>query len=222
MKWIPGPLKKIDKAMGKTIEDYDYAWGQNKDLVRGTLACKTNEDLRLVATSIEETCVHQFGMFLIKHDNQKSVRDGGAMGSGYSGWNFVVQFKEHPAFGAEIQANTFDVLYGKHSKKEVLQYLDVSESEYTELQTRLRFPGGLGHALYDIQDTARSKATTAEGNWARVLALDYNDACRGNFRMCTLEQLNDRIRLGASQLTSTVARDLWHHAVEGSAWPTPI
>lgn len=221
-RWVPGPLKKIEKAMGKTIEDYDYAWGNNKDLVRGTLACKTNEDLARLATLVGQTCKTEMGMFLIKADNQKSIRDGGQVKSGYSGWNFVVQFKDHRMFGAEVQANTFDLLYGKHSKKEVIENLNVSAAEYSELQTRLRFPGGLGHALYDIQDTARSKATTAEGDWARELALDYNDACRGVFRNSSVEHLNERIKQGAGRLTSTVAKDLWKHAVEGSCWIYPI
>ena len=223
VRWIPGPLKKVDKAMSKTIEDYDYAWGKNKDLIRGTLACRTNEDLAAVAESMFETCTPNHAMALIKQDRQQSIRDiASGMPSGYSGWNFVVQFKEHKLFGAEVQANTFDLLYGKHSREEVLKNLHVSEAEYTEFQMRLKFPGGLGHALYDIQDTARSKASAAEGNWARTLALDYNDACRGQFRCCTLEQLKQRINEGARQLTSDIAKKLWKHAIEESGWPQPI
>jgi hypothetical protein len=222
VKWIPGPLKKVDKAMGKTIEDYDYAWGNNKDLTRGTLACKTNTDLSSVTELVKHTCTNRYGMFLLKQDNQKSIRDGGEMKSGYSGWNFVVQFKDHPAFGAEVQANTFDLLYGKHSRDEVWKYLNVSPAEYSALQTRLKFPGGIGHALYDIQDTGRSKRTFEEGNLARELALDYNDACRGNFRNASLDQVNERIKKGASVLTSDKAKELWKHAIEGSEWIVPI
>jgi hypothetical protein len=221
--WIPGPLKKIDKAMGKTIEDYDYAWGQNKDLVRGTLACRSNADLDAVALLVTQTCGPDLGMFLIKQDHQESIRTKpGGMGSGYSGWNFVVQFKDHTMFGAEIQANTFDMLYGKHSRAEVLDFMKVSPPEYSALQSRLKFPGGLGHALYDIQDTARSKCTKDEGDWARLLALDYNDACRGTFTHTTLDQLNARIMAGSAALTTANAKALWHHAVEGSEWTAPI
>jgi hypothetical protein len=217
-KWIPGPLKKLAKAMSKTIEDYDYAWTENKDLVRGTLACKTNKDLSIIATLVQATCVRANGMFLVKDDPQTSIRDGGKMKAGYSGWNFVVQFKDHRAFGAEIQANTFDMLYGKHSKEEFLTILQFSESEYSEMQLRLKFPGALGHALYDIQDTARSKATTEEGKLALDLCLDYNDACRGQFRKNSLTDLNQRIHDFESNLTSSVAKDLWHHCVEGCGW----
>ena len=53
-----------------------------------------------------------------------------------------------------------------------------TESEYNTIQSQLMFPGGLGHGLYDIQDVARSKATMQEGDLARELCLDYNDACR--------------------------------------------
>src|SRR5260221_5551342 len=38
-KYIPGPLKTLKKALGKTQEDYDFAWTMNKDLVRGTVVC---------------------------------------------------------------------------------------------------------------------------------------------------------------------------------------
>ena len=218
-KWVPGPIKKIEKAMSKTVADYDYAWGENKDLVRGTLACRTNDDLRTLANLLMQTCTNEFGMFLIKSDNQKSKRDGGQMPSGYSGWNFVIQFKEHRSFGAEVQANTFDLLYGKHSKKEFLDILLFSNSEYFEVQNRLKFPGGLGHALYDIQDVARSKATAEEGNLARELCLDYNDACRGQFRFGnTLVELNRRIREFGSSLKSANAKKLWKDAVEGCGW----
>lgn len=217
-KWVPGPIKKIEKAMSKTVADYDYAWGENKDLVRGTLACRTNDDLRMIANLLMQTCTTEFGMFLIKSDNQKSKRDGGQMPSGYSGWNFVIQFKDHRAFGAEVQANTFDLLYGKHSKKEFLDILMFTESEYHEVQNRLKFPGGLGHALYDIQDVGRSKATAEEGNLARELCLDYNDACRGQYRATTLTELNRRIHEFPKSLTSAAAKDLWKHAVEGCGW----
>ena len=219
VKWIPGPLKKIEKAMGKTIADYDFAWGENKDLVRGTLVCKTRVALRTVAELIKRICTQQYAMFLIKQDEQSSTRDGGLMASGYSGWNFVVQFKEHIAFGAEVQANTVAMMYGKHSKKELVEdYRILSATEYAEQQQTLKFPGGLGHALYDIQDVKRSNVTTEEGDWARTLALNYNDACRGQFRNTTLAELNQDIHNARNIWTSTNAIDLWQHAVEGSGW----
>jgi hypothetical protein len=213
VKWIPGPPKKLEKAMGKTIEDYGYAWGLNKDLVRGTLACDNTQTLGMVAASVRQTCTNEFGMFLMKTDEQKSVRDGGDSKAGYSGWNFVVQFKEHRLFGAEVQANTFDLMYGKMSKKDFCEILKVEETAYRLIENRLGFRGGLGHALYDIQDVGRSHATIEEGNLARALSLDYNDACRGEFRQTTLQDLNRRIQEFGTHLTSSEAKKLWQHAL---------
>jgi hypothetical protein len=217
-KYLPGPLKKVEKAMSKTVVDYDGLWTQNKDLVRGTLACRTNEHLSIIANLMLQTCTTEFGMFLIKRDQQSSTRDGGKSKSGYSGWNFVVQFKEHRSFGAELQANTFDLLYGKHSKKEFLDMLKFSEPEYNELKNRLKFPGGLGHALYDMQDVGRSHTDAKEAEVAQVLCLDYNDACRGSFKCTTLDELNRRISEFKDRLTSAVAKHLWEHAVKGCGW----
>jgi hypothetical protein len=182
--WIPGPLKKIDKAMGKTIEDYDYAWSQNKDLVRGTLRARMPHERGFGRSRRSGEADLRTGPWDVRDQARPPAvdpRQGGTMSSGYSGWNFVVQFKDHTMFGAEVQANTFDLLYGKHSRAEVLEFMRLSPPEYSALQSRLNFPGGLGHALYDIQDIGRSKCTKAEGDWARQLALDYNDACRGDF-----------------------------------------
>lgn len=222
VKWIPGPLKVIDKAMSKTVQDYDYAWGLNKDLVRGTVACGSQDDLRMVADLIKQTCMSPaLGMHLIKQDDQKSIRDGGGSVAGYSGWNFVVQFRDHPLFGAEVQANTYDMMYGKMSKAEFCRNLQVSATGYEQIKNRLKFPGGLGHAFYDIQDGERSVATAAEQKLARDLSLDYNDASRGVFRDgSTLVKLNERLVGFWSKLTTEFAKGLWKKAVEGSdTWP---
>jgi hypothetical protein len=218
--WVAGPLKKLDKAMSKTVEDYDYAWTLNKDLIRGTLVCDTDQHLRKVADLVFWTCTDLHGMFLIKKDHQKSKRDGGAIESGYSGWNFVVQFKDHNAFGVEIQANTIDMMYGKMSKKDFCAHLRHSEAKYAELQSQHRFPGGLGHALYDIQDP-RSGTTEAERNLARTLCSDYCDACRGQFRSPTspnVEALNKRIQEFGRELKSANAVLLWKHGLDSCGW----
>ena len=220
--WFSGPIKKIDKAMSKTIEDYDYAFAENKDLVRGTIACKTADEMKTVAVFMERTCRSETcGLALPKAVYQKSVRDEGLVKTGYSGWNFVIQFNEH-AFGAEVQVNTIDMLYGKHGKDDIMDWLKIGDAGYAALQDRLRFPGGLGHAMYDIQDVARSKATQSEADWARELSLDYNDACRGEFRgesSKSVEQLNERIRGGWGRLTPHGPADkLWEHAMSESGW----
>lgn len=73
-KWIPGPIKKIEKAMSKTSVDYDYSWGLNKDLVRATVACKSKDEVTAVVSDIRQTCTLEFGMFLVKGDEQKCDR----------------------------------------------------------------------------------------------------------------------------------------------------
>jgi hypothetical protein len=190
----------------------------NKDLVRGTIVCQTDRGLNEMADWVIHTCTDTYGMFLIKKDQQKSIRDGGQMKSGYSGWNFVIQFKDHNAFGVEVQANTIDMMYGKMSKKDFCKHLKLGESDYIKLQAKHRFPGALGHSLYDIQDIERSKCTPEEGNLARVLALDYNDACRGQFRKTSLDELNNRIQQFGRNLTTAKAKELWKHDVDGSSW----
>jgi hypothetical protein len=218
VKWIPGPLKKLKKALGKTREDYGWAYGQNKDLVRGTLACESQATLKAIATLVTKTCTNEFAMRLIKQDEQKAKADGGTSVTGYSGWNFVVLFREHPSFGAEIQANTFAVLYGKMAKKEFCEQLGVTEQKYLARQHQLKFPGGLGHTLYDIQD-ARTLSTKEEKDTARALACDYNDGCREQFRGdMTLRKLNDAIMSFGATLTSIEAKAHWKHGVEGCGW----
>lgn len=221
-RWIPGPLKKVEKAMSKTDVDYGFLFGQNKDLVRSTLGCATNEDLELVSTIVKQTCIPEYGMFLIKQDQQKSVRDSGLIKSGYSGWNFAIQFKDHPDFPAEVQANTFNMLYGKAGKKSFMEQFDVKEEAYRALQTKMKFPGGMGHALYDISDSGRCGSTPAEGKWCEDLALDYYDACRGQFRMTTLQRLNAQLMETGPRLGTPKAVEYWNHAVHAAAWPQPI
>lgn len=218
-KWINAPLKTVEKAMGKTGKEYGYAYALNKDLVRGTLACTTQHALNQLVLSVKATCVEQYGMHLIKQDEQRSVRDGGRSDSGYSGWNFVVRFREHTAFGAEIQANTYDVMYGKMARADFCEQLNVSEGEYKHVyQDKLRFPGGLGHGLYDISEWTKSNATEAEGTLAAQLGLDYYDACRGKVSPIGVTILNTKLTAFGSKITSKAARDLWDHALAGSGW----
>lgn len=216
-KWISGPLKKVDRAMGKTEESYGWAWGDNKDLVRGTLACDSQATLQAVTKLIKETCLHAFAMELIKKEQQGPRRDGGESDTGYSGWNFVVVFREHP-FGAEIQANTYELMYGKMSKKDFCEQLRISEAGYLARQHALKFPGGLGHALYEIQDS-RTRAWPEEADAARTIACAYNDGCRGKFfDGWTVPKLNTAIMGFAATLKSVKAKKIWKHASAESGW----
>lgn len=222
-RWIPGPLKKVEKAMSKTEMDYDFGWAENKDLVRGTFACQSNDSLKVVTDLLRAVAVAKFGIGLIKMDKQSSIRDGGKMVTGYSGWNFALQFRDHPAFPAEIQANVYGVIYGKSSKKDMMDACRLSEDDYAGYQKQFGFAGSLGHALYDISDKERNRTHDAEAAWALELARDYYDACRGVYRSgMSLHKLNDHINKTASMLTSPKARELWKHAVAESKWAVPI
>jgi hypothetical protein len=211
--WIEGPLKTVEKAMGKTEKEYDYLWSSNKDLVRGTLACESQSELSQIAALVIKVCDNKdYAMKLIKKQEQKSVRDGGQMVAGYSGWNFAVEFKEHP-FAAEIQANTFSMMYGKMSKDEFCKQLKVDLAKYEDKRMKALFPGGLGHALYDIQD-ARFAAPQEDKVKARNLALDYHDLCRNQARKPSIQDINNRIR--TITFKSEEARKHWKKAVDGS------
>jgi hypothetical protein len=211
-RWIPGPLKTIEKAMGKTVTDYSNLWHNNKDLVRGTLACENQGELSQIAALVTKTCVAEYAMSLIKREEQKSIRDGGYMDAGYSGWNLVVDFKEH-RFGAEVQANTFSMMYGKMSKPQFCNDLRFDAAQYEDRRRKAMFPGGLSHALYDIQDK-RFDASTEDKSKALALALDYNDLCRNMARKPNIDDLNSRIR--SMRFTSAEAIKHWQHAVDGS------
>lgn len=220
-RFIKAPLKGMERAMEKTEEDYAFAYGRSRDLVRSTICCATDEGLKLVANLIRMTCIPKYGMGLVKDEGKVSTRDGGKEDSGYSDWNFNVQFSDHPAFAVEVQVNTTAVLYGKMSRSSFMKQMQVSEGDYATLQAATAFPGGLGHAFYEI---SRSGETTQEEQtWAKTLSLDYYDACRGVFRgQTTLQNLNSRIALASEGHTSAKAKDVWKHAVQASGWMLPI
>jgi hypothetical protein len=224
--WIKGPLKKVPKAMGKAEKDYAWVWSNSKDLVRGTMACESQSVLSQIASCLVTTCVNEYAMSLMKKQEQKSIRDKNDvavaqaaiqqwetawMAAGYSGWNFVVDFKEHK-FGAEVQANTYSMMYGKMSKEDFCSHLNVSIAQYEDRRRKAGFPGGLSHALYDIQDD-RCAASKQEKDAARALAQDYNDLCRGGARKPDLRDVNNRIK--SITFTSFAAIKLWRNAVAG-------
>lgn len=211
-RWIEAPLKTVEKAMGKTKSDYSYVWSGNKDLVRGTLACEEQSNLSQISSLVIRTCISEYAMSLMKRAEQKSVRDDGEMAAGYSGWNFVVDFKEH-RFGAEIQANTFSMMYGKMSKADFCKQLKFDAAQYEDRRRKAMYPGGLSHALYDISDD-RFDASKEDKDKALALSLDYNDLCRNLDRKPNLADINSRIR--SLRFTSKNAIAHWQEAVDGS------
>jgi hypothetical protein len=232
--WIDAPLKGLERAMGKTAkEEVDYEWGTNKDLVRGTLACTSQKSLEEVVDLIRDLCLPKFGMQLVKDESQCPVGDTardaagvevpGKSKTGYSGYNFAIVFREHPSFAAELQANNYDVLYGKMDKEEFCKQLHMSDAEYQAKQAALKFPGGLGHGLYEIQDKRTVGVTPDEAERARKLSCSYYDVCRGNLRHgISVAKLNEEIMAFGPSLTTPEAIKIWKHCVNGSAWPALI
>src|SRR5262249_28344771 len=93
------------------------------------------------------------------------------------GWNFAVAFKGHK-IPAEIQVNTYDLMYGKMSKDEYASTLLAKDkAKYEQREQEMVFPGGLQHLLYEI---ARDKkeATPEERKAAAELGIWYTNLCR--------------------------------------------
>ncbi|MDB4939204.1 MAG: hypothetical protein JWP87_6176 [Labilithrix sp.] len=232
--WIDAPLKGLERAMGKTAkEEVNYEWGTNRDLVRGTMACDSEASLTAVVAMIRATCKSKFAMKLVKDESQcpvgdksrdkKGVEVEGKSKTGYSGYNFAVVFREHVAFAAELQANNYDVLYGKMDQKEFCLQLQMSLPVYAAKQAALKFPGGLGHGLYEIQDKRTVGVTPDEAERARSLSCSYYDVCRGNFRKdISVVKLNKAIMEFGPSLTSPAAIKIWRHCCNGSAWPALV
>jgi hypothetical protein len=98
----------------------------------------------------------------------------------------------------------------------------MSEAVYLAKQNELKFPGGLGHGLYEIQDsrTAKLGVTKDEADRARALSCSYYDVCRGNFRHdISVTKLNEQIMAFGPSLTSPKAIEVWKHCADGSGWP---
>ena len=221
--WIDAPLKGFERAWGKTEgKEINYAWALNKDFVRGTMACDSEKSLKAVTDLIKTLCTSKYGMTLIKQESQKPLEDGGDSTTGYSGWNFGVVFKEHASFAGELQANSYDVLYGKMDQAEYCKQLHMSLPEYQEKQAKLKFAGGLGHGLYEIQDKRTKGVKPAEAVRARKLSCFYYDVCRGDSRKGNVTKLNLEIMAFGPSLNSPEAIEIWKHCVNGSAWPALI
>lgn len=237
VRWVHAPLKAFDRAWDKTRKteltaDVNYRYQLNKDLARGTLACNSKQSLSAVVKLLKETCTNAYNMSLLGdgdgdwEQRSEHAEPPGKSTSGYSGWNFPVVFREHVAFAAEIQANTYDVLYGKMGMAEYCKHLQVSESVYLDTQARMMFPGGLGHALYVMQDsrTKQYGVTKEEADKARSLSLCYYDWCRGGDPKPRngwgKVKLNAAILSFGAGLTSAKAKEIWKEAAMESGWAT--
>jgi hypothetical protein len=178
--WIQGPIKvvggKTEKDRGafvKTVKDYILDWTANKDLIRGTCAARTQVELLSVVARIDIICSPEYGMTLIKRAETKPGSPKNECG--YSGWNFVVVMKgsEIPA---EIQANTYAMMYGKMSKKDYTEQLLGNDGGlYDKTKGEMGFEGGLGHLFYEIWGQDKDGD---DGKAAAALGTKYNAMCR--------------------------------------------
>jgi hypothetical protein len=181
VKWIQGPRKGLRRAYEKTFKDYAFNASQNKDWVRGTVAVKSQFDLERAVKVITETIVWTNGFTLPKASYvpaYEELPDKTVNACGYSGWNGAITISGH-RYWAEIQANTFSMLYGKMPKKDFMKCVGYDDSEYKALQKQIGIQGGLHHAMYEIY---RTEPDSLEGMAAASLSRDYCAYCRKDDR----------------------------------------
>jgi hypothetical protein len=219
--WIPGPMKLLggpgaDRgAYAKTVRDYALDWSANKDLIRGTIAAKTDESLKSVVSQMDRLCCSEFGFSYLKRLEVQAKKDTGC---GYSGWNFVVMMKGS-SVAAEIQANTFAMMFGKMSRQEYsATILRGNEAQYQRTRAEMKIEGGLTHLFYEIYQARDTSA--AEKELASALSRDYCILARsnelGDERAASAKPITDRIEAFEGALTTPKAREIWgkraHHA----------
>jgi hypothetical protein len=173
-KFIPGPIKTAVSGFRKSSgPDYGGNWSKNKDLARCTVACESQPELTRVVQVIRAICTPRYGIQLIKIVEVKPGIEGNDCG--YSGWNFAVVFKGL-TLPAEIQANTYAMMYGKMAKQDYTDaILGGDESQYVRAAGTMGFPGSLGHLFYEIW---REDKGGPDGTAAAALGCWYSDLCR--------------------------------------------
>jgi hypothetical protein len=173
--FIPGPLKTYESAMRKTLGDNKGIWTDNKDLARCTIAHDDTTGVALIASTVLRICQPIHGMKLIKEKEAKRTPTNDNP-LGYSGWNFAVVFKDSK-IPAEMQVNTYAMMYSKMSKEEYTRaLLGNDKAKYVVREKALNFPGGLQHLLYEIVRDKQS--TEAEREAAREFGIWYTNLPR--------------------------------------------
>ncbi|MEZ0228356.1 MAG: hypothetical protein ACAI25_07000, partial [Planctomycetota bacterium] len=175
-----------------------------------------------------------------KEKREAKPKVGDPKDCGYSGWNYKILFNGHPKvadpgdrpFGdvgkgwaegttlaqdtqagpipCEIQVNTREMMFGKHSMSLLLKMKVFKDAgEYTAHEKAVGFQGGLGHVCYEI---GRSASAGADGLAAAALARDYHDICRtvpyGGDK-AGLDKLNKDLQEFSGKLTDAKAKKLW-------------
>jgi hypothetical protein len=218
--FIPGPIKTLESALRKTFGDNKCIWTDNKDLARCTIAHEQPWGVASIAATVIRMCQPIYGMKLIKCTETKPVQPPTAGNPcNYSGWNFAVVFKGSK-IPAEIQANTYAMMYGKMSRKEFTEVLlGGDDGEYERWERRMGFEGGLGHLFFEI---AREKSSGnhllpgTDAYAASQIGCWYNELCRVDdaTRAAGAPECKDRYakfckELKTSMATLLVAKHEW-------------
>jgi hypothetical protein len=174
-EFIQGPIKTYESAIRKTLGDNKGIWTDNKDLTRCTIAHNDPGGVAQIASTVMRICQPIYGMKLIKEKEAKKTPTNDNP-LGYSGWNFAVVFKDSK-IPAEMQVNTFAMMYSKMSKDEFTKaLLQNDQAKYLKREESLKFPGGLQHLLYEI--VRDKQATEAEREAAREFGIWYTNLPR--------------------------------------------
>lgn len=210
--WIQGPIKISKSAASKTIKQLKFDWTENRDLIRGTLAADDDAALELGVAAVRKICKPEFGI-----SATETVKTADKDKCGYSDYNFKMLFN---GFGthAEIQVNTYALMYGKMEPGDYMRSLKVPEDEYKKLRTELGFPGGLGHAFYEIFGRSKPEFKETDSKKAAELSKKYYAACRNQSGASSAEvkELNRELDafdayMRRDDQTNVEGLDVWKH-----------
>jgi hypothetical protein len=191
VQFIQGPLKGIERLEFKTRNDYGGLYGENKDIVRGTIACESPADLHQVVALLQKTCTPEYGMAI--NGGQPKIKVAGEY-LGYTDTTFIVIFKGL-ALGGELQCNTKALLYAKMSKDSYIRNIGCSVDEYVRLSKQFGAKGGLGHVFYNIHRAAESPE--ADKSEAAALSAKYYSLInnrRGHEIVQDLKEFGDKLQ----------------------------
>ena len=103
---LKAPVKGMDRAAIKVMEDYDGHWLDLKDVARITLVARDAEGMATVVDSIRKRFVPSNGFSMIKDTRTTPFIDP----CGYSGHNFVVRFGMPPPNSNKVMQPSHPIL----------------------------------------------------------------------------------------------------------------
>ncbi|MEZ0231115.1 MAG: hypothetical protein ACAI25_21040, partial [Planctomycetota bacterium] len=240
--WIQGPLKKKVGGFEKTVyrPDSDGNAVANKDFVRGTIVANAGElgkNKTLLEEAVKElraVCKPKYGIEALEDKEATAKADN----SGYTGFNFKLLLAGYPKpalpkeddegktgwgwrdkddLGAtpvavEIQLNTAEMMFGKHSMKLLTDMGVFTKDTYAAHEKKVGFQGGLGHTFYEV---SRVDPKSATGAAATALSRDYYARCRmaPGENKPALEKLNKDLEAFGATLTGDFKKK-WEHSFD--------